>query len=128
MQAILRKIPNKWSWHYRTLLRIRDSLVRESEEREAAAREGLERGGSDVIDVANDQTGHEELVAEISMERAELVEVEAALDRLRRGTYGICQLTGQPISPERLHVLPWTRLSVAAAVQQADRCENSLQV
>jgi len=115
MKALPREVPEKWTWHYRALLKVRDTLTRETSEREAAARSGPERGGTDAMDVASDLTEHEALVAEISQEQAELVEVEAALERIRRGTYGICEVTGQPIAPERLRALPWTRLSVAAA-------------
>ena len=118
MKALPREVPEKWTWHYRALLKVRDTLTRETTEREAAARSGPERGGTDVLDVASDLTEHEALVAEISQEQAELVEVEAALERIRQGTYGICEATGQPIAPERLRALPWTRLSVAAAARR----------
>lgn len=118
MKPIPREIPEKWAWHYRTLARIRATLIRERDEREAAARVGLERGGADMVDVANEQSEHETLMTEISQEQAELTEVEAALERLRKGTYGVCEATGQPISPERLRAVPWTRLSIVAAARR----------
>lgn len=55
------------------------------------------------------------MLAAISLEATELAEVEAAIDRIRAGTYGICEVTGQPIAPERLRAIPWTRRCVAAA-------------
>jgi len=39
-----------------------------------------------------------------------LAEVNDALDRLERGTYGICESCAKPIDPERLKVLPYARL------------------
>lgn len=33
--------------------------------------------------------------------------VEAALERIERGTYGICVDCGQPIERERLETIPW---------------------
>ena len=36
-------------------------------------------------------------------------EVDAALDRLRRGTYGVCEESGKVIPDERLRAVPWTR-------------------
>ena len=42
-------------------------------------------------------------------ERALLVEVERALERLRTGTYGVDERTGQPITYERLAAIPWAR-------------------
>ena len=34
-------------------------------------------------------------------------EIDAALDRIRRGVYGICTTSGQPIPKARLKVIPW---------------------
>lgn len=44
-----------------------------------------------------------------------LREVEAALDRIERGIYGICEETDEPIGKKRLEKMPWTRLSIEAA-------------
>ena len=115
MKAAPKAIPRKWSWHYAQLMRRREALLRESGEHSAASRESLERGGMDEVDVANDKCEHNNLMAEISQEHAELAEVEAAIARIHQGTYGICEVTGEPISTERLRALPWTRLSQAAA-------------
>src|SRR6476619_4906756 len=118
MKAAPKAIPRKWSWHYAQLMRRREALLRESGEHSAASRESLERGGVDEVDVANDKCEHNNLMAEITQEQAELTEVEAALDRIRQGTYGMCEATGAPISAERLRALPWTRLSQAAALKR----------
>jgi RNA polymerase-binding transcription factor len=40
-------------------------------------------------------------------ERALLVEVERALEKLRTGRYGVDERTGQPIPYERLAAIPW---------------------
>jgi len=42
----------------------------------------------------------------------ELAEVEAALRRLDEGTYGIDEVTGEPIDPERLEAVPEARTNV----------------
>ncbi len=42
-------------------------------------------------------------------ERALLAEVERALTKVRTGSYGIDERTGQPISYERLAAIPWAR-------------------
>jgi DnaK suppressor protein len=44
-----------------------------------------------------------------------LREIEAALHRLERGTYGVCEETDEPIGKKRLEKMPWTRLSIEAA-------------
>jgi DnaK suppressor protein len=47
--------------------------------------------------------------------RSQLSEIESALARIERGTFGICEETDEPIEPERLLAIPWTRLSIEGA-------------
>jgi RNA polymerase-binding transcription factor DksA len=42
----------------------------------------------------------------------DLAEIEAALQRLDEGTYGIDEVTGDPIDPERLEALPTARTNI----------------
>lgn len=41
-----------------------------------------------------------------------LAEVDAALARMDDGTYGLCEVCGKPIAPERLQAIPWARLCI----------------
>ena len=45
----------------------------------------------------------------------QLLEIENALARMERGTFGICEETEEPIEIERLLAIPWTRLSIEGA-------------
>lgn len=57
-------------------------------------------------DVASDLAIRENtLLTELTL-RAALAEVDSALDRFARGTYGLCVECGATIEPERLAVLP----------------------
>jgi DnaK suppressor protein len=47
--------------------------------------------------------------------RTQLLEIESALMRMEKGTYGICEETDEPIERERLLAIPWTRLSIEGA-------------
>jgi DnaK suppressor protein len=47
--------------------------------------------------------------------RSQLLEIESALMRIEKGIYGICEETEEPIEPERLIAIPWTRLSIEGA-------------
>jgi RNA polymerase-binding transcription factor DksA len=49
----------------------------------------------------------------IQKAESELLEVEAALERIEAGGYGICEVCHQPIPEERLEALPATRYCVA---------------
>ena len=44
--------------------------------------------------------------------RDTLAEIDAALQRIEDGTYGICEVCGKPIGADRLSALPWTRLCI----------------
>src|SRR5215813_13585481 len=45
--------------------------------------------------------------------RHEMEAIQAALARIDAGTYGICEICGQPISAARLTAIPMARLCVA---------------
>ena len=47
--------------------------------------------------------------------RQHLLEVEFALSRIERGTYGVCEETSEPIEIPRLRALPWTRFCIEGA-------------
>jgi DnaK suppressor protein len=47
--------------------------------------------------------------------REQLDDVERALSRLEEGTYGLCEVCGNPISEARLEVMPATRFCIEHA-------------
>lgn len=50
----------------------------------------------------------------LEKQRDKLKMIEAALERINSGTYGICVATGQPIQKERLEAMPYAMHSVDA--------------
>jgi RNA polymerase-binding transcription factor len=50
-----------------------------------------------------------------------LREIDAALQRIEDGTYGVCGACGKPIEEERLEAIPWTRLCIDDARKQETR-------
>jgi len=61
-----------------------------------------ESGEGDTLAVARDLD-----LALSAQARDAVDEIDAALDRIRRGVYGICTTSGQPIPKARLKVIPW---------------------
>ncbi|HEX9713284.1 MAG TPA: TraR/DksA C4-type zinc finger protein [Actinomycetota bacterium] len=51
--------------------------------------------------------------------REQLAAVDHALDRMDRGSYGVCERCGQPISPERLEALPYSTLCVSCKQKES---------
>ncbi len=105
----------RWAWHLKTLLRLRDALVSAHAEHEASATDRAELHSVDSVDVAEDHIEHQVILAELHAEEDRLGEIEAALTRIRNGSYGICEATGEPIATARLKAIPWTRFSLGAA-------------
>jgi DnaK suppressor protein len=48
-----------------------------------------------------------------------LAQVNAALQRIEQGTYGICDNCGQPINEKRLEALPWAALCLNCEAEQS---------
>ena len=63
-------------------------------------------------DTASDTFEREKDLAILEQLEAELAELQAALDRIDNGTYGIDEVTGDPIDPARLEALPTARTNV----------------
>lgn len=62
------------------------------------------------------ETYEQSLSLNLAAEDRRLIrEIDAALQRVDKGTFGICEMTGKAISRERLDELPWTRYSIEAA-------------
>lgn len=64
-------------------------------------------------DAATDSFDRDLTLSLVTFEQEKLYEIEAALKRIDDGSYGICELTGQPIPKPRLDAIPWARLSEA---------------
>src|SRR4051812_19730380 len=114
-RAELEHIDPKWTWHHEALLELRQKLLRSEAEHEQSASATAEAGGVDAAEVAQEESDHEVILAELHAEENRLAEIDAALQRIRTGRYGVCEETGAPISAARLRAIPWTRFSRAAA-------------
>jgi len=60
-------------------------------------------------DSAKDITDRQIDESELANVRAQLEEVDAALQRVEDGTYGVSEVSGEPIPDERLRAVPWAR-------------------
>ncbi len=76
----------------------------------------------DEVDIASDAIDRK-LINELGAQNANrLNQIDEALTRIKRGTYGICLNCGEPIKLGRLEALPWTTLCVDC---QADAEKHS---
>jgi DnaK suppressor protein len=66
----------------------------------------------DEMDIASRQTDQAYLLRMADKEKKLLGMIDHALAKFDRGTYGICEGTGEPIGRKRLEMRPWARHSV----------------
>ena len=73
---------------------------------------GMEVDAADENEVADKLEELEENTGIVNSLDKQLVEVNAALERIEKGTYGVCEACGKPIEPERLQANPSARISI----------------
>lgn len=63
-------------------------------------------------DISTESDEREKMATLLSRETQLLKELDTALERVRSGSYGKCELCGEDISPARLEALPFATLCV----------------
>jgi RNA polymerase-binding transcription factor DksA len=121
----VKDVPEKYKRFYKLLTDLRKHL---SEGIERHSEETLKRStkddagdlsgyGQHMADAGTDTFDRDFALSLVSSEQEALSEIEAAIKRVRDGTYGICEITAKPISKERLLAVPFTRYSAEAQKQ-----------
>jgi DnaK suppressor protein len=87
----------------------RARLLEEIKQFRIAGRENLGYGNHQADDATDAFEQAKELSLLQNSERL-LAQVEAALARFERGTYGVCEQCGESIDPARLKALPYATL------------------
>ncbi len=128
-------VPEKFRRYYRLLVDLRnhvlESLGQHSEETlKHSSKEDagdLSGYGQHMADAGTDTFDRDFALSLVSNEQEALSEVEAAIKRIRDGTYGTCELTGKPISRDRLLAVPFTRYSTEAQKELEKTSHRSVQ-
>jgi RNA polymerase-binding transcription factor DksA len=118
----IESVPEKYRRYYKLLLDLRKHLT---EGIELHSEETLKRSSKDdsgdlssygqhMADAGTDTFDRDFALSLVSSEQEALTEIEAAIKRVKEGTYGTCEITGKPIAKERLSAVPFTRYSAEA--------------
>lgn len=104
---------------------FRDKLLRRKDElygRLVKIEEDLDQPmNADVPDRVTERENDEVLEGLGLAGQGEIRAIDAALDRIAAGTYGICARCGDPISQERLRAVPHAPLCQTCAAEVASR-------
>ena len=107
----------EWERYYRHLLELRERLLSQMS---GLAKESTEEINSYSLHMADSGTDNFDRYFALSLLSADqdaIYEIDEALKRIQKGTYGVCELTGRPIPKARLEAIPWTRFTVEAQSQ-----------
>ena len=126
-------VPTKFRPYYKLLLELRTHLTGQIDQH---SEETLKRSSKDdagdlssygqhMADAGTDTFDRDFALSMVANEQEALSEIEAAITRIKNGSYGVCEATGEPIAKERLMAVPFTRFSAAA---QKDIERNRLRV
>jgi RNA polymerase-binding transcription factor DksA len=104
-------VPRRWTWHYQTLMGLRERLLGERRELVRNAAEPIEPHSMNIADTASDEFDRDLALRQLSADQDALYEVNMAIERILAGTYGLCDETGKRIPAARLKAVPWTRFA-----------------
>ncbi len=111
------EVPAEWVKFYERLLELRDQLTRQMNGLAKESAQEMAGYSLHMADSGTDNFDRDFALSLLSSDQDAVYEIEEALKRIEKNTYGICELTGKPIPRSRLEAIPWTRFTVQAQAQ-----------
>jgi DnaK suppressor protein len=111
------KIKREWAKFHERLMELRDQLVRQMSGLAKESAQEMAGYSLHMADSGTDNFDRDFALSLLSSDQDAIYEIEEALKRIEKGTYGVCELTGKPIPQSRLEAIPWTRFTVQAQAQ-----------
>ncbi len=94
------------------LLKMREEVIKEVQNAEAASLELGQDGVPDIGDMSSNTYSRDVLLNLSENQRQKIRDIDAALDRLAQGEYAVCVRCGDDISPRRMEVRPFSRYCI----------------
>jgi RNA polymerase-binding transcription factor DksA len=110
-------IDPEWLKYYHNLLELRERLLNQMSGLAKESAEELAGYSLHMADSGTDNFDRDFALSLLSSDQDAVYEIEEALKRIEKNTFGICELTGKPIPKARLDAIPWTRFTVEAQAQ-----------
>src|SRR6266436_5232960 len=111
------KVKAEWAKFYERLMELREQLLRQMNGLAKESAQELAGYSLHMADSGTDNFDRDFALSLLSSDQDAIYEIEEALKRIEKNTYGICELTGKPIPKTRLEAIPWTRFTVQAQAQ-----------
>lgn len=111
------KVKPEWQKFYNILLGLREQLLQQMNGLARESAQEMAGYSLHMADSGTDNFDRDFALSLLSSDQDAIYEIEEALRRIERKTYGICELTGKQIPKARLEAIPWTRFTVEAQAQ-----------
>jgi len=111
------KIKPEWAKYYQNLLELRERLLHQMNGLAKESAEEMPGYSLHMADSGTDNFDRDFALSLLSSDQDAIYEIEEALKRIEKHTYGVCELTGKNIPKARLDAIPWTRFTVEAQAQ-----------
>jgi DnaK suppressor protein len=112
-----KKVKAEWQKYYDRLLELREQLMRQMNGLAKESAQEIAGYSLHMADSGTDNFDRDFALSLLSSDQDAVYEIEEALKRIERDTYGVCELTGKPIPKARLEAIPWARFTVQAQAQ-----------
>ncbi|HTV63912.1 MAG TPA: TraR/DksA C4-type zinc finger protein [Verrucomicrobiae bacterium] len=112
-----KRIKPEWQKYYQHLVELRDQLRHQMDGLAQESAQELAGYSLHMADSGTDNFDRDFALSLLSSDQDAVYEIEEALKRIEKKTYGVCELTGKNIPRARLEAIPWTRFTVEAQAQ-----------
>ena len=111
------RVKAEWTKYHRRLLELRDQLLRQMSGLAKESAQEMPGYSLHMADCGTDNFDRDFALSLLSSDQDAIYEIEDALKRIEKKTYGVCELTGKAIPKARLEAIPWARFTVQAQAQ-----------
>src|SRR5204863_3427450 len=111
------KVKAEWAKFYERLIELREQLQRQMNGLAQESAQEIPGYSLHMADSGTDNFDRDFALSLLSSDQDAMYEIEEALKRIEKNTYGVCELTGKTIPKARLEAIPWTRFTVEAQAQ-----------
>lgn len=111
------RVKPEWVKYYQNLIDLRERLLHQMTGLAKESAQEMASYSLHMADSGTDNFDRDFALSLLSSDQDAVYEIEEALKRIEKDTYGVCELSGKSIPKARLDVIPWTRFTVEAQAQ-----------
>lgn len=106
------RIKTEWKKYYEILLDLRARLTNQMDDLKKDSAEEMTSYSMHMADSGTDNFDRDNALSLLSSDQDAVYEIDEALKRIEKNSFGVCELTGKNIPKTRLNAVPWARYTV----------------